>query len=136
MTEVNHATGEITGDPEGMARALGILDTDTRQVRHVARATAHLYIESPLVKGKGIFGTLGGMFQTHPPMEARIAALEEAGGFGGGGTHRHRVVDQRHAVQQLLHLLVGDRVLAADLVDLGHVVLGRGPAVDQLAVVG
>jgi hypothetical protein len=47
----------------------------------VARATAHLYIESPLVKGKGIFGTLGGMFQTHPPMEARIAALEEAGGF-------------------------------------------------------
>ena len=59
-----------------------------------------------------------------------------AGGFGCGGTHRHRVVDQRDAAQQLLHLLVGDRVLAADLVDLGHVVLGRGPAVDQLAVVG
>ncbi len=79
--QADASAAEITGDPEGMARALGILDTDTRQVRHVARATAHLYIESPLVKGKGVFGSLGGMFRTHPPMEARIAALEEAGGF-------------------------------------------------------
>ncbi|MSO44498.1 MAG: hypothetical protein EXQ74_04215 [Thermoleophilia bacterium] len=72
---------EITGDPEGMARALVVLDVDTRQIRHVARATAHLYVESPLVKGKGLFGSLGGLFQTHPAMSKRIGALEEAGGF-------------------------------------------------------
>ncbi len=72
---------EITGDPEGMARALAVLEADTRQVSHVARATAHLYIESPLVKGRGLSGSLGGLFQTHPSLESRISALEEAGGF-------------------------------------------------------
>ncbi len=78
------SAAEITGDAEGMARALAILDDDPRQVRHLGRATAHLYIESPLVKGRGLLGSLGGMFQTHPPMAARIAALEEAGGFSLG----------------------------------------------------
>lgn len=78
------SAAEITGDAEGMARALAILDDDPRQIRHVGRATAHLYIESPLVKGRGLFGSLGGMFQTHPPMAARIAALEDAGGFSLG----------------------------------------------------
>ena len=61
--------------------ALAVLDADKRQVRHVARATAHMYIESPLVKGRGLTGTLGGLFQTHPALDKRIAALEEAGGF-------------------------------------------------------
>lgn len=78
------SAAEITGDAEGMARALAILDDDPRQVRHVGRATAHLYIESPLTKGRGLLGSLGGMFQTHPPMAARIAALEDAGGFSLG----------------------------------------------------
>lgn len=78
------SAAEITGDAEGMARALAILDDDPRQIRHVGRATAHLYIESPLVKGRGLLGSLGGMFQTHPPMAARIAALEDAGGFSLG----------------------------------------------------
>lgn len=72
---------EITGDPEGMARALAVLEADTRQVSHVGRATAHLYIESPLVKGRGLTGSLGGLFQTHPPLDDRIRVLEEAGGF-------------------------------------------------------
>ncbi len=75
------SAAEITGDPEGMARALAVLQADTRQVGHVGRATAHLYIESPLVKGRGLLGSLGGMFQTHPRLDDRIAALEEAGGF-------------------------------------------------------
>lgn len=79
--QADASAAEITGDPEGMARALAVLEADTRQVRHVARATAHLYIESPLVKGRGLFGNLGGMFQTHPALDKRIAALEEAGGF-------------------------------------------------------
>lgn len=75
------AAAEITGDAEGMARALAVLEADTRQVRHVGRATAHLYIESPLVKGKGLTGNLGGLFQTHPSLDSRIEALEKAGGF-------------------------------------------------------
>jgi heat shock protein HtpX len=75
------SAAEITGDPEGMARALAVLQADTRQVGHVGRATAHLYIESPLVKGRGLMGNLGGMFQTHPPLDDRIEALEKAGGF-------------------------------------------------------
>jgi heat shock protein HtpX len=75
------SAAEITGDPEGMARALAVLEADTRQVSHVGRATAHLYIESPLVKGRGLMGSLGGLFQTHPALDDRIAALETAGGF-------------------------------------------------------
>ncbi len=75
------SAAEITGDPEGMARALAVLEADTRQVGHIGRATAHLYIESPLVKGQGLFGSLGGLFQTHPPLDDRIAALEQSGGF-------------------------------------------------------
>lgn len=75
------SAAEITGDPEGMARALAVLEADTRQVSHVGRATAHLYIESPLVKGRGLFGSLGGLFQTHPALDDRIATLEQAGGF-------------------------------------------------------
>ena len=79
--QADATAAEITGDPEGMAMALAVLQLDTRQVRHVARATSHLYIESPLVKGSGLFGNLGGLFKTHPDLDKRIAALEEAGGF-------------------------------------------------------
>lgn len=75
------SAAEITGDAEGMARALAVLEADKRQVDHIGRATAHLYIESPLVKGRGLFGSFGGLFQTHPPLEDRISALESAGGF-------------------------------------------------------
>jgi heat shock protein HtpX len=75
------AAAEITGDAEGMARALAVLEADTRQVSHVGRATAHLYIESPLAKGHGLTGSLGGLFRTHPSLESRIEALERAGGF-------------------------------------------------------
>jgi heat shock protein HtpX len=75
------SAAEITGDAEGMARALAVLEADTRQVSHVGRATAHLYIESPLVKGRGLMGSFGGLFKTHPALEDRIAALETAGGF-------------------------------------------------------
>jgi heat shock protein HtpX len=75
------SAADITGDAEGMARALAVLQADTRQVSHVGRATAHLYIESPLVKGRGLMGSLGGLFQTHPALDDRIAALETAGGF-------------------------------------------------------
>ena len=72
---------EITGDAEGMALALAALRDDTQALHTVTRATAHLYIESPLRDHKGLRSSLGGLFDTHPPLEDRIAKLEEMGGF-------------------------------------------------------
>jgi heat shock protein HtpX len=68
-------------DPEAMALALRLLQLDTREVVHADRSTAHLFIESPTRYVRGPGAVLGGLFQTHPPLEARIRALEEAGGF-------------------------------------------------------
>ena len=72
---------EITGDAEGLARALAALRDDTQPLHTVTRATAHLYIESPLRDHQGLRSSLGGMFDTHPPLEDRIARLEQMGGF-------------------------------------------------------
>jgi heat shock protein HtpX len=72
---------ETTGDPEGLARALAALRDDHQPLRNVTRATAHLYIESPLRDHHGLRSSLGGLFDTHPPLEERIARLEEVGGF-------------------------------------------------------
>jgi heat shock protein HtpX len=75
------SAAEITGDPEGLARALAKLGNDKRPLKYVTRATAHLYIESPLRDNVGLRSSLGGLFDTHPPLEDRIHRLEEAGGF-------------------------------------------------------
>ena len=72
---------EITGDAEGLARALAALRDDTQPLHTVTRATAHLYIESPLRDHKGLRSSLGGLVDTHPPLEDRIARLEQLGGF-------------------------------------------------------
>jgi heat shock protein HtpX len=72
---------EITGDAEGLARALAALRDDTQALHTVTRATAHLYIESPLRDHNGLRSSLGGLFDTHPPLEDRIAQLEQMGGF-------------------------------------------------------
>jgi heat shock protein HtpX len=75
------SAAEITGDPEGLALALAKLGNDRTPLQHATRATAHLYIESPLRDNVGLRSSLGGMFDTHPPLEERIHRLEEAGGF-------------------------------------------------------
>jgi heat shock protein HtpX len=72
---------EITGDAEGLAMALAALRDDTQPLHTVTRATAHLYIESPLRDHKGLRSSLGGMFDTHPPLDDRIEVLEKMGGF-------------------------------------------------------
>jgi heat shock protein HtpX len=71
----------ILNDPEAMALALRRLQLDTQETRYADRSTAHLFIESPARAVRGAGGFLAGLFQTHPPLEERIAALEEAGGF-------------------------------------------------------
>jgi heat shock protein HtpX len=75
------SAAEITGDAEGMALALAKLRDDHTPLRTVTRATAHLFIESPLRDHKGLRSSLGGLFDTHPPLEERIERLAEAGGF-------------------------------------------------------
>ena len=75
------SAAEITGDPEGLARALGKLRDDTHALKNVTRATAHLYIESPLRDHAGLRSSIGGLFDTHPPLEERIRRLEQMGGF-------------------------------------------------------
>ena len=71
----------ILNDPEAMALALRRLQLDPQEVAYADRATAHLFIESPVRSVRGVGSFLGGLFQTHPPLEERISALEEAGGF-------------------------------------------------------
>jgi heat shock protein HtpX len=72
---------EISGDAEGLALALRKLLDDPREIRDTSRSTAHLYIEGPLRKASGPRALLGGLFDTHPPLEDRIARLEQMGGF-------------------------------------------------------
>lgn len=72
---------ELTGDPEGLARALYKLAVDPKPLQHVNRATAHLWIESPLRDNHGMRSSIAGLFDTHPPLQERINRLQEMGGF-------------------------------------------------------
>lgn len=75
---------EILNDPEAMALALRRLELDPTTVRYADASTAHLWVESPTDRvdsdRRGVLA-LTRWFDTHPPLPARIAALEEAGGF-------------------------------------------------------
>jgi heat shock protein HtpX len=64
----------LTRYPEGLARALEKLDADEEPLEAANKATAHLYIVSPL-KGHPAHGRLALLFDTHPPIEERVAAL-------------------------------------------------------------
>ncbi len=70
---------EITRYPPGMVSALEKLRDDQTVVHSGSRATAHLWIEQPMARTKeeGPFSRLNHLFDTHPPLEERIAALRE-----------------------------------------------------------
>jgi heat shock protein HtpX len=70
---------EMTRYPPGLISALEKLQDDRTVVASGSRATAHLWIESPLDRDRGEsrFGRLNRLFDTHPPLEQRIAALRE-----------------------------------------------------------
>jgi heat shock protein HtpX len=72
------ATGvQLTRYPPGLLSALKKLQTDKAVVRHTTRATAQLWIESPLDREEGKKGArLNRLFDTHPPLEERIKILE------------------------------------------------------------
>jgi len=61
----------LTRYPEGMISALRKLDTHSRPMRQQNPATEAMFISSPLRKG-----VVSRLFSTHPPIEKRIARLE------------------------------------------------------------
>ena len=69
----------LTRYPEGLASALRKISGDKEVLEVANRGTAHLYIVNPL-KGKQAIGWFASLFNTHPPMEARIKALKEMEG--------------------------------------------------------
>jgi heat shock protein HtpX len=69
----------LTRYPPGLISALEKLKEDQTVVASGSRATAHLWIESPLARTdeEGRLARFNRMFDTHPPLEERIAALRE-----------------------------------------------------------
>lgn len=69
----------LTRYPEGLINALVKISSDKEALEVANRGTAHLYIVNPL-KGQQAVGWFAGLFNTHPPIEARIKALREMEG--------------------------------------------------------
>ncbi len=71
---------EMTRYPPGLISALEKLRDDSTVVKENNRATAHLWIEEPMAHYDTKTerrGRIARMFDTHPPIEQRIAALRE-----------------------------------------------------------
>jgi heat shock protein HtpX len=70
---------EMTRYPPGLISALEKLKDDTTVVHATSRATAHLWIEQPSAQTEreGRLSRFNRMFDTHPPIEQRIALLRE-----------------------------------------------------------
>jgi heat shock protein HtpX len=72
--EADRSGAQLIGDGEPLARALGKLDTASKQIPmpQARREMAPLYIVSPLA---GMNVSLKGLFSDHPPTDQRIARL-------------------------------------------------------------
>ncbi|HYI45398.1 MAG TPA: M48 family metalloprotease [Actinomycetota bacterium] len=78
----------LTRHPDGLINALVKLKDDPTVVRSASKATAHLWIESPIARHLGEGGAKHGLwlnrlFDTHPPLDERIEALQ--GGLSAPG---------------------------------------------------
>jgi heat shock protein HtpX len=71
---------QLTRYPPGLISALEKLQDDQAVVHHATRATAQMWIEQPLDRNQEKKGTKGSWlnraFDTHPPLDERIAALK------------------------------------------------------------
>lgn len=63
----------LTRYPDGLASALQKISAYARPMATANNATAHMYISNPF--GPKVSSGLAKLFMTHPPVEARIAAL-------------------------------------------------------------
>lgn len=70
---------QMTRYPPGLIAALEKLRDDVTVTHSASMATAHMWIEQPLsgVGDAGRWGRLHSLFNTHPPLEERIARLKE-----------------------------------------------------------
>ncbi len=70
---------EMTRYPPGLISALEKLRDDSTVIHASSRATAHLWIEQPSAQteDEGRLSRFNRMFDTHPPIEERIALLRE-----------------------------------------------------------
>ena len=70
---------QLTRYPPGLISALEKLQEDTTVTHSASTATAHLWIEQPMsgVGDRGKLESVHRMFDTHPPLEERIALLRE-----------------------------------------------------------
>ena len=66
-------SAELTRNPLALASALEKISKDTEPLEAANKATAHLYISNPL-KGQKLW--MMSLFDTHPPVAERIAALK------------------------------------------------------------
>ncbi len=73
---------ELTRNPDGIRSALEKLAADHTPLKRANGATAHLYIEDPIVNERGMFAIVGRWFSTHPPIEERIRRLKEMAQIG------------------------------------------------------
>lgn len=66
----------VTRQPSGLISALEKIANDHEPLEAANKATAHLYIVNPFKeKGHGAVDWFSGLFNTHPPIAERIAAL-------------------------------------------------------------
>ncbi len=69
---------QLTRYPPGLVSALEKLKSDQAVVHHATRATAQLWIESPLDRDQQHKRNwLNRAFDTHPPLDERIRILKE-----------------------------------------------------------
>ena len=72
--------------PDGIRKALEKLEADHTVVHHVSRATAHLWLVTPLRdQGDDRHAKLNKMFDSHPPLDERIAILRRLEGLDPNG---------------------------------------------------
>ena len=70
----------MTKNPQGLANALKKLSQDREPLEVANKATAHLFIADPLKNRKDAISWFSSLFQTHPPVTERIAALQQLTG--------------------------------------------------------
>ena len=68
----------ITRNPQGLIAALTKISNDHEPLEAANKATAHLYIANPFKdKTNSAVGWFAGLFNTHPPVMQRLAALQK-----------------------------------------------------------
>jgi heat shock protein HtpX len=68
----------LTRQPSGLIGALKKISADTEPLEAANKATAPLYIVNPLKGEEGRVDWFANLFNTHPPIEKRIEALEQS----------------------------------------------------------